>query len=177
MQELRETQLVYVKPMDFIKDQLLLLLPLLLVWIAGLWWFFRNSAYRVFGWIYLIVIILLIAGSGKSYYSLGVYPVLLAAGAVAWEKWSASIRWLRKAVAILVIALTLPFVPVALPMLSPEILSDFYGVSGIAKTGLLKWEDQRDHELPQDFADMLGWKESGLSRSYGPYVISRVRYL
>jgi 4-amino-4-deoxy-L-arabinose transferase-like glycosyltransferase len=159
MQELRETQLVYVKPMDFIKDQLLLLLPLLLVWIAGLWWFFRNSAYRVFGWIYLIVIILLIAGSGKSYYSLGVYPVLLAAGAVAWEKWSASIRWLRKAVAILVIALTLPFVPVALPMLSPEILSDFYGVSGIAKTGLLKWEDQRDHELPQDFADMLGWKE------------------
>jgi hypothetical protein len=24
---------------------------------------------------------------------------------------------------------------------------------------LLKWEDQRDHPLPQDFADMLGWKE------------------
>jgi hypothetical protein len=25
--------------------------------------------------------------------------------------------------------------------------------------GLLRWEDGRDHSLPQDFADMLGWKE------------------
>ena len=24
--------------------------------------------------------------------------------------------------------------------------------------GLLRWEDGRDHALPQDFADMLGWK-------------------
>src|SRR5205814_8630643 len=27
------------------------------------------------------------------------------------------------------------------------------------KFGLLRWEDGRDHELPQDFADMLGWRE------------------
>ena len=27
------------------------------------------------------------------------------------------------------------------------------------KLGLLRWEDGKDHELPQDFADMLGWKE------------------
>ena len=25
--------------------------------------------------------------------------------------------------------------------------------------GLLRWEDGKDHSLPQDFADMLGWKE------------------
>lgn len=25
--------------------------------------------------------------------------------------------------------------------------------------GMLRWEDGKDHELPQDFADMLGWKE------------------
>jgi hypothetical protein len=25
--------------------------------------------------------------------------------------------------------------------------------------GLLRWEDGKDHALPQDFADMLGWKE------------------
>ena len=25
--------------------------------------------------------------------------------------------------------------------------------------GLLRWEDGKDHVLPQDFADMLGWKE------------------
>ena len=133
--------------------------PVLLVWIAGLFWFFRNPAYRILGWIYLLVIILLIAGSGKNYYSLGVYPALLAAGGVAWEKWTASRKWLRYVVFILVIGLTLPFLPVGLPMLSPEKLAAFYKKYGIDKTGLLKWEDQRDHELPQDFADMLGWKE------------------
>lgn len=25
--------------------------------------------------------------------------------------------------------------------------------------GLLRWEDGKDHEIPQDYADMLGWKE------------------
>jgi hypothetical protein len=28
--------------------------------------------------------------------------------------------------------------------------------------GLLRWEDGKDHDLPQDFADMLGWKELAL---------------
>jgi hypothetical protein len=27
------------------------------------------------------------------------------------------------------------------------------------KIGLLRWEDGKNHSLPQDFADMLGWKE------------------
>jgi hypothetical protein len=25
--------------------------------------------------------------------------------------------------------------------------------------GMLRWEDGKDHALPQDFADMRGWKE------------------
>jgi hypothetical protein len=31
--------------------------------------------------------------------------------------------------------------------------------AGYRNLGLLRWEDGRDHVLPQDFADMLGWKE------------------
>jgi hypothetical protein len=27
------------------------------------------------------------------------------------------------------------------------------------KYGLLRWEDGKDHAIPQDYADMLGWKE------------------
>ena len=27
------------------------------------------------------------------------------------------------------------------------------------RIGMLRWEDGTDHQLPQDFADMLGWKE------------------
>jgi hypothetical protein len=159
MQELRETQLVYINPLDFIKDQFLLLFPVLIVWMAGLVWLFRNVAYRIFGWIYLSVILLLIIGSGKNYYSLGIYPVLLAAGAVVWEKWCQTRKWLRFVLPIMIIGLTLPFIPIVLPVMSPEKLASFYNKNKIEKTGLLKWEDQRDHELPQDFADMLGWKE------------------
>ena len=29
----------------------------------------------------------------------------------------------------------------------------------LTETGALKWEDQKNHPLPQDFADMLGWEE------------------
>jgi len=159
MKELRETQLVHLNPSDFIKEQFLLLFPVLIVWFAGLILFLRNNTYRIFGVIYLSVILLLIFGSGKSYYSLGIYPVLLAAGGVVWEKLFLIRKWMRYVIAGLAIGLTIPFVPVGLPMMSPEKLSALYKEKGIDKIGLLKWEDQKDHELPMDFADMLGWKE------------------
>lgn len=159
MQELRETQLVYVNPMDFIKDQFLLLFPVLIVWMAGLIWCFRHAKYRIFGWIYLSVILLLIFGSGKSYYAIGIYPVLLAAGSAVWERIFSVRKWMRYILAAFVIGLTIPFLSIGLPMKSPEKLAAFYKEKGIDKTGLLKWEDQQNHELPMDFADMLGWKE------------------
>lgn len=159
MKELRATQLVYINKADFIKEQFLLLFPVLIIWLCGLIWFFTNSAYRIFGWIYLFVIALLLFGSGKGYYALGIYPLLLAAGGMIWEKWSVQRKWLRYVVVILIIGLTLPFIPIVLPMMKPEKLAVLYKEKGIAKMGLLKWEDQHDHELPQDFADMLGWKE------------------
>ena len=59
----------------------------------------------------------------------------------------------------LIVVLTLPFIPLLLPVWKPDKLAAFYKKNGVDKIGLLKWEDQRDHPLPQDFADMLGWKE------------------
>lgn len=159
MQELRETQLVHLSVTDFIKEQFLMLFPVLIIWIAGLVWFFRKNSYRILGWIYLSVILLLIFGSGKNYYALGIYPVLLAAGSVFWEWLFAARKWMLYILAALVTGLTIPFIPIVLPTKSPEKLAAFYKEKGVDKIGLLKWEDQRDHELPQDFADMLGWKE------------------
>lgn len=159
MQELRETQLVHVNAMDFIKDQFLMLFPVLIIWIAGLIFFWGNKTYRIFAWIYLSVILLLIFGSGKSYYALGIYPLLLAAGAMVWEKLFLVRVWVRFVIAAFVIGLTIPFIPIVLPTKSPEKLATFYKEKGVNKIGLLKWEDQKDHELPMDFADMLGWKE------------------
>jgi 4-amino-4-deoxy-L-arabinose transferase-like glycosyltransferase len=159
MKELQETQLQFLSPADFIKDQLLFFLPAVFVWIAGLIWLFKNRQWRFLFFTYFLVIIFLLLGRGKSYYSLGIYPMLLAAGAVTFEKWSATKRWFRYAIPVWLIGLTLPFIPLLLPVWKPDKLAAFYKRNGIDKTGLLKWEDQRNHALPQDFADMLGWKE------------------
>jgi hypothetical protein len=53
-------------------------------------------------------------------------------------------------------------IPVALPVAKPETLHKYYEKSGVANTGALTWEDQKKHPLPQDFADMMGWKEIAL---------------
>jgi 4-amino-4-deoxy-L-arabinose transferase-like glycosyltransferase len=159
MQELQETQLQFLNPLDFIKDQLLYLLPFLFIWITGLIWLLRNKQWRFLFLTYFLVIIFLLLGRGKSYYSMGIYPVLLAAGAVAWEKITFKKQWLRWGVIIFIAILTIPFIPILLPIWKPEKLATFYKKYQIEKIGILRWEDQQNHPLPQDFADMLGWKE------------------
>ncbi len=159
MNELKETQLRYLNKADFIKEQFLLLFPVLFVWITGLIWLIRKKQYQIFGLIYLLVIALLMFGSGKGYYALGVYPLLLAAGGAAMERWSAGRQWLRYSITALIIALSIPLIPMLLPVWKPDKLAGFYQKMGMEKIGLLKWEDQQNHPLPQDFADMLGWRE------------------
>ncbi len=163
MKELRETQLQFVSPSDFLKDQVLMHLPYVFIWLGGLIWllFFRaGKPYRILAWIYLTVITLLIISSGKNYYSLGAYPMLFAAGSVWLENATGyKFKWLRYAYVTVIIALFVLFVPLLLPIWQPGKLADYYKKSGMDKTGTLKWEDLKNHPLPQDFADMLGWKE------------------
>lgn len=64
------------------------------LWLAGLYFYFfsRNGArYRMLGWMYLIPFILYLVVQGRSYYLAPAYPMLIAAGAVAWERWLASL--------------------------------------------------------------------------------------
>ncbi len=44
-----------------------------------------------------------------------------------------------------------------MPVLTPEKIIQKKDI--FQKIGLLRWEDGKNHQLPQDFADMLGWKE------------------
>ena len=162
MRELQDTQLQYKDPADFFKEQVLMLFPVVFVWITGFIWLLRNPSYRVIGICYFAIIIMLFAGRGKGYYALGIYPALLAAGATALERVCKTKVWKQYAVTLLIILLTIPLIPLLLPIYKPAKLAAFYEKYGIDKTGALKWEDQRNHPLPQDFADMLGWKELAL---------------
>ena len=162
MNELRETQLNFIDPADFLKGQLLMFFAAFFVWIMGLIWLFTKSGRRfsIIAWIYLSVILLLIATSGKGYYSLGAYPMLFAAGGVALQQWTTTkLKWIRWVAVSLILFLSWVVLPIALPLWTPDKLAAFYKEKKLDEMDLLKWEDQQNHSLPQDFADYLGWKE------------------
>jgi hypothetical protein len=168
MRELQETQLQFLSPVGFLTDQLLYLVPVVFVWIAGLIWLFNQKEWRFLGWTYLFIIVLLVLGRGKSYYSMGIYPMLLGAGGVALEQATKKRKWTRPSYILVIIVLNLALVPTLLPIWEPQKLAAFYKKYKIEKTGLLKWEDQQNHPLPQDFSDMLGWEEMAqkVARAY-----------
>ena len=67
----------------------------MLLWGAGLWYFFskRGARYRVFGWAYLILFVLFIVIRGKSYFLAPAYPPLFAGGAMVLGVAGALARW------------------------------------------------------------------------------------
>lgn len=162
MKELADTQLVNVNRGDFIKEQILFFLGSCWLFVFTASGLVRNPnlvKYRWVGYTYIITIGLFIYLRAKGYYAIGLYPVLLAIGSVQLERALSVGRWryLRPVLPALIVALFLPFIKIAFPVLTPEqIHADDKTYRNI---GLLRWEDGKDHLLPQDFADMLGWKE------------------
>jgi hypothetical protein len=159
MSELRDTQLKYLSKSDFIKEQLLMFLPAFFLCIGGIVWLLKNRQFRIFGFLYLGIIALLLLGSGKGYYSLGIYPMVLAAGGRWMEGLLRRTVVLRVTIASLIIVLGIPMPFLLLPLQKPPQMATFNKDRGFEKLGILRWEDQKNHALQQDFADMLGWKE------------------
>jgi Dolichyl-phosphate-mannose-protein mannosyltransferase len=61
------------------------------LWIAGLISFLRSRRYRMLAWMYLIPLALFFFGKGRGYYLAAAYPMLMAMGAAAGERWTASL--------------------------------------------------------------------------------------
>ncbi len=161
MQELHDTQLVHVRPLNFLLDQLFFHFPVAVVWVLGLVFLFskHGKPSRLLGWIFAAVILLFLVLGGKSYYTLGLYPMLFAGGA-CWLEVHAR-RWIQVivfAVGTIAAALLSPFMIPYLPV--PAMVA--YGHAFVETTGIdapLRWEDGNVYPLPQDYADMLGWEE------------------
>jgi Dolichyl-phosphate-mannose-protein mannosyltransferase len=164
MKELQRQQLENVSQSGFLIDQLLFNFPCIFIWISGLYWVSFTKAgkpYRFIGWAIAAAITLLVAGHGKSYYGMGAYPILFAFGAVCLERWTVGrLNFLRYGMLLFALFFGCFLDTISLPFLPPKQLADYYaGNSIIRKMGFLRWEDQKDHLLPQDFADMLSWQE------------------
>jgi hypothetical protein len=60
------------------------------LWIAGLYYYFfheEGKHFRVMGWMYVIPFLIYLVTRGRSYYLAPAYPMLIAAGAVIWQRW------------------------------------------------------------------------------------------
>ena len=162
MKELAETQLVNVDRIGFLKEQILFFIGSLLVILSALYalLFYKPfSKYRFFFATIIFTLIVFLYFKAKAYYAIGLYPVYIAFGAVflsnvlntSWK------RYLQPVFIIIPLLFFIPMYNLAFPNKSPEYIvnhSEKY-----KKLDMLRWEDGKDHALPQDFADMLGWKE------------------
>lgn len=164
MRELQASQLVHVQLADFISMQFLMNVHAVFVWLPGLAFLLlarEARQWRVLGYAFLILLAILLTLSGKAYYTLGIYPMLFAAGGVTIERFTLErLRWLKLAIVAWMVAIAVPIIPYSLPVLSFEQMAAYarstkpYGLEGA-----LRWEDGTVHALPQDYADMTGWRE------------------
>jgi hypothetical protein len=161
MKTLRSTQLDYIKPSDFIKQQLQVNGMALFVWFAGLiaLLFMQSlSRFRFLAFAYIVVFVFLLEMSGKVYYIFGAYPMLFAAGGYSFERWIKARAYILRTVTVLILVIpNLLLLPIALPIFTIDKTLAAFRFVHLAP----KWEDLKEHPLTQDYADMFGWDEMG----------------
>ena len=166
MSELQDTQLGNMALKDFLFSQLFMHLPAVPVWVGGLIYLLFNPKhrqYRLFALAFLLTLFLIIFLKGKFYYTIAAYTMLMVFGGIAWERWSARPRrWIAWVVLALMVSNAIIALPFSLPIYAPDRMTEYGGK--MEKMGLgvmLMWEDGEIHDLPQDYADMVGWDELG----------------
>ena len=154
-----------VGPLKFLEMQALIIFhPLSApVWIVGLVELLRDSegqGWRVLGITWLVIMTCMLAMHGRLYYPAPSYPMLFAAGGLAFERWLTgrnSAVWLKPAwIALLVITgiLLAPFG--YFPLLSVD---QYLAYAKFWHFEPPKIENHRQGPLPQLYADQFGWKE------------------
>lgn len=166
MKTLREEQLSYIKPVEFIEQQLLVHGVAFFVWFTGLLFLifsFRLRNFQFLAIAYALIFIFLLEMDGKNYYLFGAYPMLFAAGGFGFERWLKTKGYVLRTFTIAVFVLpNMLLLPMLLPIFSIEHTLAFFRFAhkNIAATDfLITWEDQKQHPLTQDYADMYGWDE------------------
>ncbi len=159
--DLQSTQLARLGVRDFLAGQLLLGPAILLAALGAvaLLTSARMRSVRIVGVASIASFVLLAALRGKAYYIGPIYPALWAAGAVTLEasrarRWFPLVGWGAVGSLVLFGLVTLPF---GLPVLPPEAMARYAAAAG--PTGAVTTNVGAVLPLPQDYADMLGWKE------------------
>jgi Dolichyl-phosphate-mannose-protein mannosyltransferase len=155
---------VVLSPGDYVLRQALNMNPANLpIWLAGLGWLLlsaRGRPFRALGWAFLVTLATFVLTKGKDYYLAPAFATLLAAGAVAIESFTEAGGWrrfVRPALLVLLAGVTLPFIPMGLPILPAEQLLAYQ-----ERLGLTLPASEEAHgraPLPHHFAWQFGWDE------------------
>jgi hypothetical protein len=153
---------VRLDALQFLAQQVLLLNPLTLpLWLGGLAWLLADREgrrFRILGVTFLAVIAEMLLLDGRPYYPAPAYPMLLAAGGVAAERWLAARRWrfVGPAYAALLALSGAALAPLFVPLLPPATLVRYSRATGLSQPRL---ENHELGPLPQLMADRFGWPE------------------
>jgi len=156
---------VVLGPGDFVLQQVQLQHPAFVpFWLGGLLWLLlaRRGRHRFLGIAFLVFFGLHFALHAKNYYLAPFYPILFAAGGVAWEEGLARWRATRgraapRAVVVAAVAVAgLVVAPTVLPLLPPGTLLAYGRAIGVVPP---RTEVAHEGPLPQVWGDQFGWPE------------------
>jgi 4-amino-4-deoxy-L-arabinose transferase-like glycosyltransferase len=120
------------------------------LWVTGLIYYFflpEGKRYRPLGWVFVISFLLFLVMQGRSYYIAAAYPMLLAAGAVVWERWLAArpvgqARWGRGVIGI---------------ALGLSLVSSVLLMTPVAPVNSALWDVTST--VHDNFREQIGWSE------------------
>jgi hypothetical protein len=151
-----------VTPLEFIWGQIQIVQPVTLpLWIAGVYFLLfdrRGAQVRFLGWTFLFLFVVFLLMQAKTYYLAPIYPMLFAAGALVVSRAAArpGRAWIAVTAFVLLAFGGVVTAPYALPLLPLERLPTYLEWLGIKE---VRPETRRMGNVPQLFADMLGWDE------------------
>ncbi len=162
LHELSVSQLVHVSRILFLKNQLLFFTGSIIVIISALYaLLFVDSfkKYRFLFWSFVFTLTIFTYLRAKDYYAIGLYPIYIAFGSVfLYRILDNKLGIFFKPVLLLFPILIFDYmINVAFPNKTPEYIEK--NQDKYRDLGMLRWEDGKNHMIPQDYADMLGWKE------------------
>lgn len=161
MKNATEGKIAEFTALEFLKENILEANPVTLpLWAGGLaWLLFARCArrFRLVAIMFVATFVILTVQNSKPYYFAASFPVLMAAGGVAWERYTGRrwLRWLRWIMVANLLAGGVILAPMAVPLLSPQ-RTVAYG----QRMGIIPAPQEVGHTsaLPQYFADRLGWE-------------------
>lgn len=152
---------VVLPPLQFVFAQAYLVNFLSFAFVlAGAVFLFTQpmKRFRALGWAFIAYMLLMYALHAKDYLVTPVYPIMLAAGAVAWERWFVSAWSRRMATAYIVAACALSamMLPSVVPILQIDAYARYYQVVALHRT---EAEHNSHAGVPDYYSSCFGWKE------------------